>query len=89
MLRAPLIWYDILHVADVLTRFPLAQNDKRLLKFIQIIRDKADTEGRFTAESIWRDWKDWEFGQKRNPSRWITLITYRILARVKMQSNAL
>jgi hypothetical protein len=26
-----LIWYDILHVMDVLTRFPWARSEKRLL----------------------------------------------------------
>jgi len=82
-LKAPLIWYDILHVADVLTQFEWAHKDNRLQEMVAIIRSKADNEGRFTAESVWRDWKGWEFGQKRTPSRWITLIVYRMLERIR------
>ena len=81
-LKAPLIWYDILHVVDVLTQIPWARQDKRLLEMVEIIESKADENGMFTAESVWRAWKDWDFGQKRKPSPWITLIAHRILMRV-------
>jgi len=81
-LKAPLIWYDILHVTDVLTRIPWARGDSRLLEMVEIVRSKADEEGRFTAESVWRDWKGWDFGQKREPSRWVTLVAQRVSLRV-------
>jgi len=81
-LKAPLIWYDILHVADVLTQFDWVRDDHRLLEMVDIIRSKAGESGRFTAESVWRDWKGWDFGQKREPSRWVTLAAHRILKRV-------
>ena len=81
-LKAPLIWYDILHVTDVLTRIPWARDDSRLLEMVEIVRSKADEEGRFTAESVWRDWKGWDFGQKREPSRWVTLVAQRVSLRV-------
>jgi hypothetical protein len=80
-LKAPLIWYDILHIADVLTQIPWVSNDQRLQEMIEIIRGKADDDGRFTAESVWRDWKDWSFGQKRSPSWWITVVSHRIFKR--------
>jgi hypothetical protein len=80
-LKAPLIWYDILHVADVLTQIAWARDDSRLLEMVDIIQGKADRDGRFKAESVWRDWKGWEFGQKREPSRWITLVAHRMLRR--------
>ena len=82
-LKAPLIWYDILHVTDVLTRFPWARDDSRLLEMVAIVRSKANECGRFTAESVWRDWKGWDFGQKREPSRWVTLVAQRVLRRVE------
>jgi hypothetical protein len=80
-LKAPFVWYDILHVADVLTRFTRAREDGRLLEMVGIIGSKADGDGRFTGESVWRDWKGWDFGQKREPSRWVTLVSRRILER--------
>ena len=81
-LKAPIVWYDILHVLEVLTQFPHLHKDKRLLEMVNIIKAKPDEQGRFTAESIWKAWSDWEFGQKRNPSSLLTLQVHRILKRV-------
>jgi hypothetical protein len=81
-LKAPLIWYDILHVTDVLTQIPRAREDSRLSEMVALVQSKAGEDGRFTSESVWRDWKDWDFGQKREPSMWTTLIAHRILKRV-------
>lgn len=80
-LKAPFIWYDLLHVLDILTRFTWLRNDKRLLDMLNLLKNKADEQGRFTPESIWTAWSDWEFGQKKAPSRWITLLAWRILKR--------
>jgi len=81
-LKAPMVWYDLLHVLEVLTQFPHLKKDKRLLEMIDIIKAKPDSDGRFTAESIWKAWAEWEFGQKKVPSFWITLQIYRILKRI-------
>ena len=81
-LKVPFIWYDILHVLDVLTQFPWLHNDYRLKEMLDIVRPKADEKDHFTSESIWKAWANWEFGQKKEPSRWLTLITWRILKRL-------
>ena len=80
-LKAPLIWYDILHVLDVLTQFPWARDDARLQEMVRLVVEKADANGRFKPESVWMAWKGWDFGQKREPSRWLTLLVNRMLAR--------
>ena len=82
-LKAPLVWYDILHVTDVLTRISWVRDDARLLELVSIVANKADQEGRFTAESVWRDWRHWGFGQKRSPSTWLTVIAHQILERAR------
>ena len=82
-LKAPLIWYDILHVMEVLSQFPCASGDPRLLEMAELLAQKSGEGGVFKAESIWKAWSDWEFGQKRTPSRWITLLTHRILGRIQ------
>jgi hypothetical protein len=81
-IKMPLIWYDILHVLEVLTQFPILRKDKRILEMIEILRAKSDGEGRFTSESVWKAWSDWEFGQKKEPSFWVTLQAHRILKRM-------
>ena len=83
-LKAPLIWYDILHVADVLTQFSSLREDARLREMVELVKAKEDQEGRFIAESVWRAWRGWDFGQKREPSRWLTLLIQRMLRRVGM-----
>jgi hypothetical protein len=80
-LKAPLIWYDILHTAEVLSHFPQARKDKRFHAMLDVLRCKADPDGRFTSESIWTKWKGWEFCQKKEPSRWVTLSVLCILKR--------
>ncbi|MBN1451292.1 MAG: hypothetical protein JW963_09775 [Anaerolineales bacterium] len=81
-LKAPLIWYDILHVLDVLSQFPWLKTDSRLREMAGLVKAKADAFGRFMPESIWMAWKGWEFAQKKEPSRWITLIAQRAFQRL-------
>jgi len=81
-LKAPLVWYDILHVLDVLSRFTWLQGDSRLQEMGAIVRAKADGQGRFTPESVWKAWGEWDFGQKRVPSPWLTLVALRMLKRM-------
>ena len=82
-LKAPLIWYDILHVTNVLSEYKWVLDDKRYLEMIDMLEGKLDEQGRCTAESVWRAWKDWDFGQKREPSRWITFLAYRTLNKTR------
>jgi len=37
-LKAPLVWYDILHVVDVLTHFPQVRGDARLGEMLAVVR---------------------------------------------------
>ncbi len=81
-LKVPFIWYDLVHVLDVLSRFSWLRQDARLLEMVDLLKSKSDAQGRYTNESVWTAWKDWEFGQKKAPSRWLTLMAWRIIARV-------
>jgi len=80
-LKAPLFWYDILHVLDVLSYFKWARKDKRFKEMLKVVESKADGNGQYIPESIWTAWKDWDFGQKKTPSKGLTLFVQRILLR--------
>ncbi len=82
-LKVPLVWYDLLHVLDVLSNFSWLRQDARLLDMLAVLKQKAAPDGRFTPESVWTAWKGWEFGQKKEPSRWLTLLAWRIITRVE------
>ena len=80
-LKVPFVWYDILHVLDVLTQFPFIIGDDRLIEMINVVGEKADSDLRFTVESVSNGWEEWEFGQEREPSRWLTFLVKRIMKR--------
>jgi hypothetical protein len=82
-LKAPLLWYDILHVTDVLSKYEWLHKDERLLEMVDIIRSKADGAGLYKAESVYKAWGAWEFGQKKTPSKYITEKVENILSRLK------
>jgi hypothetical protein len=77
-LKAPFIWYDLLHVAEVLSRYASARQDTRLAEMLAVIHKKADPEGFYTPESVWTAWRDWDFAQKKQISPWLTFLVARI-----------
>ncbi|MBN2238839.1 MAG: hypothetical protein JW712_03615 [Dehalococcoidales bacterium] len=81
-LKAPFVWYDILHLLEVLTQFPRIRDDKRLREMVKIIEDKADSRQRYTVESDSPGWEEWDFGQANEPSQWLTFVVHRILRRM-------
>jgi len=81
-LKAPLFWYDILHVLDVLSHFEWARKDKRFKQMLKIVETKADGDGRYIPESVWTAWRDWDFSQKKVASKGLTFYVQRILKRV-------
>jgi hypothetical protein len=82
-LKAPFIWYDILHVLDTLSQSDWLKKDSRTQEMAQIVMQKAGPEGRYTPESEWKAWRGWDFGQKKEPSRWLTFLVLRIIERIR------
>lgn len=81
-LKAPFVWYDLLHVLDVLSQFSWLKADPRLQDMANLVRSKADAEGKYTPESEWQAWRGWDFGQKKQPSQWLTFLASRALGRL-------
>jgi hypothetical protein len=81
-LKYPFVWYDVLHVVDVLSRFPFVHDDPRFREMIDTITAQADEQGRYTATSMYRAWKGWSFADKKNPSPWLTFLVLRVQKQV-------
>jgi hypothetical protein len=81
-LKYPFVWYDILHVTDVLSRFPFVHQDARFREMVDAITVQVDGDGRYTATSMYKAWKGWSFADKKNPSPWLTFLVLRIQKRV-------
>jgi hypothetical protein len=86
-LKYPFVWYDILHVVDVLSRFPFVHAfvhaDPRFREMVETITAQADEDGRYTAGSMYRAWKGWSFADKKNPSPWLTFLVSRVQRRME------
>ena len=81
-LKAPAIWYDIVSVTDCLSRFEYARKDKRFLQMISIIKEKQNADGLFVPESVYQKCKDWDFGQKKNVSPYLSFLCLRTFDRL-------
>ena len=81
-LKVPFIWYDLLHVAEVLSQSPVARRDPRFREMVDLINSKAGSDGRFTPESEWKAWSSWEFGQKKLTSDYLTFLVCRLNSRI-------
>ena len=87
-LKYPFVWYDVLHVADVLSRFPFARADPRLREMVDTIAAQAGDQGRYTAGSMYVAWKGWSFADKKHPSPWLTFLVLRIQKRMAEGAQA-
>jgi hypothetical protein len=77
-LKAPTCWYDILSVATVLNKYEFVRDDPRFLEMLDHIKSKQDHDALFTPESVYQKMKDWDFGQKKVPSPYLTYLCYRL-----------
>lgn len=81
-LKYPFVWYDILHVANVLSRYPFVHGDARFQEMVETITGQSDEQGRYTAGSMYRAWKGWSFADKKTPSPWLTFLVLRLQKRM-------
>jgi hypothetical protein len=81
-LKYPLVWYDVLHVVEVLSRLPFVHDDARFCEMLATLTAQADEAGRYTASSMYRAWKGWSFADKKHPSPWLTFLVSRVQRRV-------
>ena len=81
-LKYPFVWYDVLHVVDVLSRFPFVRDDARFREMLGTITHQADEDGRYWPGSMYRAWAGWGFADKKQPSPWITFLVLRIQERL-------
>jgi hypothetical protein len=81
-LKYPFVWYNILHVVDVLSRFPFVHTDARFQEMVETITAQAGENGRYTASSMYKAWNGWSFADKKNPSPWLTFLVLRIQKRI-------
>ncbi len=69
---------DILQIAEALVGLGFG-NDPRLKNALELIRSKQDEQGRWPMEFDYKG-KTWgEYGEKKQPNKWVTLRALRVL----------
>lgn len=80
-LKYPAVKYGILRVLDVLSLYPYAIKSSEFNEMLESVMNKS-IDGKFFAESASRTYSDFDFGQTKTPSRWITFLIYRLQKRI-------
>ncbi len=70
----PFVQYQLLKTVDTLRRFPFARSDPRLQEMTHVLLNKRGEDGFWKAEGVNKPWAAFDFGQKKEPSAWITLL---------------
>lgn len=81
-LKYPFVWYDLLHVMDVLSRFQFVHSDERFHEMVRVLVSMVDPTGYYRAGSIYQSWKEWSFSDKKQASPWLTFLVLRIQKRI-------
>jgi hypothetical protein len=79
-LAYPFATYGILAVIDTLSAVPAVQGDARLGSLVEAVAASGGPEG-FRAATASLAWADFDFGQKKAPSPWITALVLRAIRR--------
>jgi len=76
-LTYPAVKYGLLRVLDVLSLFPYAVERPAFTDMLDYVKSKA-VDGRYYAEPADGAYAEFDFGQTREPSRWITFLVARL-----------
>ncbi len=76
-LMYPAVKYGILRVLDVLSLFPYAAGREGFQSMLDFVHRKS-SGGRYYAESVDEAYAGFDFGQQKEPSRWLTFLVNRI-----------
>lgn len=78
----PSVKYGVMRVIEALSQFPHAARDERFNDMLDFVRSRA-SDGRYSSESTFDAYSDFDFGRAKTLSRWLTFIVNRIEKRVR------
>lgn len=82
----PFVQWQLLKSLDTLSLVPSALKDPRFKEMVAVLKAKQDLDGTWMPESINKSWGEFDFGQKKEPSAWVTLLALRVLNRAGMDA---
>ncbi len=76
--RAPFFWYNIGTVLDAVRHYPELTKSQAFLELIAVSLIEFPPNGEFIPKTVYRYFKNYSFGQKKQPSPWMTFFLLRI-----------
>lgn len=80
-LQYPFVQYQRLKTMDTLSQVPGLADDPRYQEMVAELEAKRRADGCWWAEGVNKPYAAFDFGQKKLPSPWITLLALRVLRR--------
>lgn len=77
-LKFPNVWFGIVHVLSVLCKYDYAVKTDEFEQMLAIIADKQTPKGGFVPESVFMNFKQCDFGQKKVESDTLTFEIHQI-----------
>jgi hypothetical protein len=77
-LKYPNHWFDIVNICRILSKFEYAKKSGSFVEMLQIINDKQLSNGGFVPETVYTEYKGWDFGQKKEASPSLTYAIWDI-----------
>ncbi|MHA1299889.1 MAG: hypothetical protein ACTSO9_10675 [Candidatus Helarchaeota archaeon] len=88
MPRAPFLWYNIGTVLDATSHYPELVKTQAFHELIAVSQIAFNEHGEIIPKTVFRDFKNFSFGQKKEPSPWMTFFFSRIFKRaIESDSN--
>lgn len=86
-LKYPNIWFNIVNVCKVLSKFAYARESRAFQEMLNIIINKQQENGGFIPESIYTAYKDWDFGQKKEGSPSLTYSIWEMFEDIQQSTD--
>lgn len=84
-IQYPFVQHQLLKTLDTLSNFPNALRDKRFREMLSFVADKQVAGGLFIPEGANKPFAEFDFGQKKAPSAWVTFLIARVKYRLSEQ----
>ena len=76
--RAPFFWYNIGTILDSCRHYPELVKTTAFKELVAVSLLEFTPKGKFVPKTVYRYFSEYSFGQKKEPSPWMTLFLSRI-----------
>jgi hypothetical protein len=86
-LQYPFVQHQILKTVDTLSNFASALADARFVDMLDTVTQRHTADQRFIADAANKPYADFDFGQKKVASPWLTFLVVRAHYRLQQRDG--